>query len=110
MSNGYLDSGHVRSLVPFFYVSKGNDDVRVVYDGSKSGLNDKMWAPSFPVPTANSMLRLQEPGTWNVDLDVGEHFLNFMMPHDIRLYVGIDVTPLFDPRGKKGPIGKGGIE
>ena len=101
-----MNSGNIHSSVFFFYVPKGNDDVRVVYDGSKSGLNDKMLAPSFPVPNANSLLRLQEPGIWNVDLDVGEHFLNFMMPREILPYVGVDITAVLDPHGKKEPMRK----
>ena len=106
LSKGYLDSDHVHSLVPFFSVPKGNDDVRVVYDGYKSGLNDKQLVPSFPLPNANSLLRLQEPGTWNVDLDVGEHFLNFMMPREILPYVCVDITAVLDPHGKKEPMRK----
>ena len=106
MAKGYLDNGDVHVLVPFFYVPKGDQDVRFVYDRSKSGLNNKMWAPSFPVPNVNSLLRLQEPGTWNVDLDVGEHFFNFTMPHEIRPYVDVDVTPVLASHEKRGPMWK----
>ena len=104
LSKGYLNSGNVHSLVPFFYVPKGNDNVRVVYNGSTSRLNDTMWVPSVSATNANSMLRLKEPGTWNIGLDVGEHFLNFMIPREIRPYVVVDVTSVLDPHGKKGPM------
>jgi hypothetical protein len=45
----YVESGAIDSLMPFFDVSKGEDDVRMVYDGSASGLNEAMWAPWFPL-------------------------------------------------------------
>ena len=53
----------------------------MVYNGAKSGLNIIMWVPNFPVPNAEQLIGMQEPGTWNVDLDVSDHFLNFMMPN-----------------------------
>lgn len=43
----YIAKGLVRSLTRFFPVKKGDDDIRVVYDGTASGLNDALWAPSF---------------------------------------------------------------
>jgi hypothetical protein len=36
----YISPGRVVSLTAFFGVKKGEDDVRPVYDGSVSGLND----------------------------------------------------------------------
>lgn len=53
---GYLAEGHVQSLTSFFTVPKGDDDVRVVYNGTKSGLNDCLWAPWFRLPTMEQHL------------------------------------------------------
>ena len=100
LERNYVDSGQVSSLVPLFWVPKGADDVRVVYNGAKSGLNEVMWAPNFPVPNAEQLIRIQEPGTWNVDLDISDHFLNFMMPTELRSSVGIDLTPIFKEDSK----------
>jgi hypothetical protein len=61
---GYVEAGYVESLISFFDVEKGSDDIRMVYDGSASGLNDKLWAPWFPLPTLDSLLRSVEPGTF----------------------------------------------
>jgi len=36
----YVKAGQVKSLTSFFAVPKGEDDIRMVYDGTKSGLND----------------------------------------------------------------------
>ena len=35
----YIWPGPVRSLTPMFHVPKPPDDMRMVYDGTKSGLN-----------------------------------------------------------------------
>ena len=72
----------------------------MVYNGAKSGLNKIMWVPNFPVPNAEQLIGIQEPGTWNVDLDVSDHFLNFMMPNELRSSVGIDLTPIFKEDSK----------
>ena len=39
LAKGYFERGLVTNLMPFFSVPKGTHDVRLVYDGSKSGLN-----------------------------------------------------------------------
>ena len=44
---GYIGPGPVKSLTSFFHVPKGESDIRMVYDGTKSGLNDIMWVPRF---------------------------------------------------------------
>ena len=56
-SKGYITSGFVKSLIKYFSVPKGENDVRMVYDGTSSGFNDFVWAPSFGLPTIDSMLR-----------------------------------------------------
>jgi hypothetical protein len=39
---GHVDLGSVESLISFFEVPKGLSDVRMVYDGTKSGLNEML--------------------------------------------------------------------
>ena len=46
----------VEVIMYMFHMGKG-DDVRMVYDGSKSGLNAAIHAPWFALPTAESMTR-----------------------------------------------------
>jgi hypothetical protein len=41
----YIGEAFVRSLISFFVVPKGLDDIRMVYDGTVSGLNDSIWVP-----------------------------------------------------------------
>jgi hypothetical protein len=56
-SHGYISLGQVASLTGFFAVPKGESDICMVYDATKSGLNDSLWAPSFGLPTVDSTLR-----------------------------------------------------
>jgi len=48
---GYIGKGYVNSLMSFFAVPKGDSEIRMVYNGTKSGLNNTLWAPWFALPT-----------------------------------------------------------
>ena len=89
---GYLEDGLVKNLTSFFAVPKGDDDIRVVYDASKSGLNVALWAPNFGLPTIDTVLRSVGFNSWMGDADFGEHFLNFPLDKGLRPYAGVDVT------------------
>ena len=102
---GYVQPGVVDSLTSFFAVPKGDSDIRMVYDGTISGLNDSLWAPWFPLPTVESLMRALEPGSYMADADVGEMFLNFMLHDEVRKLCGVDFTLYFPdevhPESKK---------
>jgi hypothetical protein len=49
-------------------------DIRVAWDLKKNGVNDKMYTPSFSMPTLGTYLRRIEAGTFAGDFDVGEQF------------------------------------
>jgi hypothetical protein len=91
---GYICPGFVKSLTSFFPVDKGLHDIRMVYDGSASGLNKAMWVPRFPLPTIQTHLRAVEEGTYMADLDIAEMFLNFMLHDELRELSGVDLTEL----------------
>ena len=99
MERGYLVSAGpddvVESLMYMFDVPKGEEDIRMVYDGSKSGLNDALWAPWFPLPTAQSFFDVMMPNYFCSDNDMGDFFLNFPMHEELQMYCGVDVTGLF---------------
>lgn len=97
----YVEEGRIDSLMSFFNVPKGKDDIRMVYDGTKSGLNESLWAPWFPLPTAHSLIRALEPGYFMADNDVGEMFHNFILNKDLRKYCGLDLTSIFKGKGKQ---------
>ena len=96
----------VLSLIDFFSVDKAKimdletgketaTDIRMVYNGSSSGLNSSLWAPWFALPPVEQTVRKVEPGTWGADNDVGEMFLNFWLHDDLQQYCGIDLTKLY---------------
>jgi hypothetical protein len=76
-------------------VPKGDGDVRMVYDASKSGLNSQLWAPWFLLPTIESHLRSVQPSSFMGDIDFSEQFLNFVLHEKVQPYAGVDLTPFF---------------
>ena len=91
----YICAGLVKSLTSYFSVPKGEDDIRMVYDGTKCGLNQVLWSPWFPLPTIQMHLRGVNPGTFMGDIDIGDMFLNFILHERIRPHAGVDLTPYF---------------
>ena len=88
----YIAAGKVTSLMHMFYVPKGDTDIRMVYNGTASGINECLFAPHFSLPTISQVLRALWPGYHQADLNIGEMFLNFMLGEEIRAYSGVDVT------------------
>lgn len=90
----YIRPGYVTSLTGYFAVPKAGTDIRVVYDATKCGLNEAVWAPNFFLPTVDSILRNACSMTWFGDIDLGEMFLNYFLDEEIRPYAGVDVSEL----------------
>ena len=89
----------VKSDVDSFAVPKGDDDVRMVFNGTSSGLNDAVWAPNFWLPTPSTALRQLSFGSFSVDLDLGEMFLNFPLPRNMQPFAGVrmeQVAPIIN--------------
>ena len=99
---GYIDKGFIRSLTSYFSVPKGEADIRMVYDASRSGLNEALWAPNFGLPSVDVLLRGVDEGFWMGDLDIGDMFLNFMLDPKIQEYCGVDLRPYFQKEGVPG--------
>ena len=91
----YVCKGEVVSLTGFFAVPKGADDIRMVYDATKCGLNAALWAPNFGLPTIDTVLRNADDGTWFGDIDLGEMFLNYFLDEELRSYCGLDLREKF---------------
>ena len=68
----------------------------MVYDATKSKLNDALWAPNFMLPDIDSVLTNYTLSSWFGDIDLGEMFLNYFLDHRLRPYAGVDVTDLAD--------------
>jgi hypothetical protein len=91
---GYIEKGFVKSLTSYFPVQKAIFDIRMVYDATKCGLNELVWAPNFFIPSEESMVDSLD-STWMADIDLGEMFLNFPLDPKGRSLVGVDLTPYF---------------
>ena len=55
-SRRYIAGGTVLSLTALFYVTKGEDDIRLIYDLTDLGMNDALWAPKFWMPLVDNVL------------------------------------------------------
>jgi hypothetical protein len=76
------------SLTAFFEVEKGDDDIRLVYDGLVSGLNMSIWVPRFFLPTIWTHLCAVDEDTFMADVDIGEMFLNFVLHRQLQVLAG----------------------
>ena len=109
LQRGYLEEGSVLSRVHYFAVPKGEDDIRVVFDGTSSGLNEALWAPNFYLPTSRAASLLLTFTSWMADVDFGEMFHNFFISEKMRKYAGIDISPLTAHLDTKFTVSKGGV-
>jgi hypothetical protein len=91
----YVEAVLVSAFTSFFAVMKGDDDIRMVFNGTLSGLNSALWAPWFCLPTATTHMRIFEPRTFMADVGIGEMFLNFFLDPRIRLFAGVDFTKFY---------------
>ena len=93
-NKGYVGPGSWSATMNYFAVPKGDSDIRMVYDGTKSGLNDCLYAPWFPLPDSDVLIRTLDEDYWCVDNDYGEMFLNFWLHPELQKFSGIDLTQL----------------
>ena len=66
MKKGYIEIADIQLMESVMYmydVVKG-DDIHMVYDGSKSGLNNSLWALWFELPIIDTMTCWILAGTW----------------------------------------------
>jgi hypothetical protein len=97
----YILPGHVENLTSYFSVPKGDSDIRVVYDATRSGLNACIWVPSFSLPGSEAILDMMDTDSFMMDMDLGEMFYNFPMHESIQPYCGLDLRPYFNPSSKR---------
>jgi hypothetical protein len=88
----YFIYGLVLSLASFFAFMKGAMYIRMVYNAKYSVLNDYLWAPWFAIPAINTLLRALEEGTFMLDLDIADFFLNFMLEAKCQRLAGLELT------------------
>ncbi|KAL7568776.1 hypothetical protein ACA910_018706 [Epithemia clementina (nom. ined.)] len=96
-AKGYIAPGECLATMIFFAVPKGDDDIRmVVYDGTKSGLNEALYAPWFPLPDGDTLTNTLDDGYRCIDNDYGEMFLNFWLHPELQSYSGMDFSALYE--------------
>jgi hypothetical protein len=100
---GYISPGMVKSLTAFFEVPKGEDDIRLVYDGLVSGLNLSIWVPRFFLPTIRTHLRAVDEDMYMADVDIGEMFLNFILHRELQSLAGVNLTNCFPKEAGEDP-------
>ena len=72
---------------------KGTDDIWVVWDLAKNGLNETMYTPTFFLAIMGSYLRRIEAGMYGGDFDIGEQFHNYMLHESEQRFCGVDIPP-----------------
>jgi hypothetical protein len=79
----------------FFSVMKGEFDIRMVYDGTKSGLNLVTWIPWLAIPSSAGLERIVTKESVEVDNDFEDMFLNFKLHDDLQKFTGVDVSGIY---------------
>ncbi|KAL7573603.1 hypothetical protein ACA910_008737 [Epithemia clementina (nom. ined.)] len=101
---GYISPGVCKATMNFFAVPKGQLDIRMVYDGTKSGLNDCLFAPWFPLLDADSLVNVLDTSYWCIDNDYREMFLNFWLHPELQQYSGMELTGIYGNKSSKQSI------
>ena len=94
VAKSYLETGPVRTCLHYFAVPKGEDDIRVVFDGTSCGLNDALWSPNFFLPTSRNASEILSFDSWMADSDFAEFFHNFFADDEVRKHSGVEVSHL----------------
>jgi hypothetical protein len=87
----YICKGPVKAFIDYFDVPTRPDDIRVIYHGSKSGLNAQLWTPRFYMPNGSAATNVMSFETHLTDSDVGEMFPNFPMDPKLCPHAGVDL-------------------
>ena len=70
----YIGPSKVSSILHYFYVFKGPNDVCIVQNVTGCGLNEVIWAPNLGLPHITHMLHSLVPGYYQCDFDIEEIF------------------------------------
>ena len=81
--------------IPRFTVPK-DTDIRVVWDCTRTGVNDKLFCPKFFLPTAQNLFDVIHPQSYSADFDIGEQFHNFPLHIKDRPLFGVKITRKMD--------------
>ena len=99
---GYFKLSFVRYDIRCFQVRKGISDIRLVHNGTSSGVNLIVSIPSFFLATSRSLERLIIVNICQCDMDSGKFFLNFPMHLIVCAYCRINLTKFDEIEGESG--------
>ena len=97
-------SNEVKLLTRFFPIPQSwkiegskhvPDDIIMIYDATRSGLNKAVWVPWFSIRKVVVYLSSVVAVTYIADCDVGDIHFNFILEPQIRPYVGLYLTYLY---------------
>jgi hypothetical protein len=94
----YIVPGPYRTAVPRFPVPKGDDDIRVMWDLARNGLNEHMFTPSFFLPTMSTYLRRLPRDAYSGDFDIGEQFHNYLLHKSEQIYCGVEIPKTLEDK------------
>ena len=77
VARGYIIEGLILALTSLFYLPQRTQDIRMVFNEIKIGLNYSLWGPNFMFPSMVSLVMMMGPNTNMVDLHFGETFYTF---------------------------------
>ena len=83
--------GPVTHLTFLFWVAKGDDDIRIIWDSSGNGVNATIWTPSFGIPSMRTLTCYIIAGTHMGDFDIGECWHNFFVHLRDRGLFGVEL-------------------
>jgi hypothetical protein len=75
----YIEVGEASSLIGYFTIPKGESNVHLVFDDTKSGLNAVIYAPTFALPIVDTLIPKLEAGYWQADVDIGEQNYKYLL-------------------------------
>ncbi|KAL7573165.1 hypothetical protein ACA910_018829 [Epithemia clementina (nom. ined.)] len=79
----------------YFCIPKWIHNIHMVYNGTKSGLNNCLYTPWLNLPNADVMIPTLDTGKWCIDDNYGKMFFNFWIHQELMGYSRMDLTPLY---------------
>jgi hypothetical protein len=80
-------------VIPRHQVPNGAQDIRLVWNLTKNGVNATVLSPYFFVCTIASLCRRLEPGDDQGDFDIKEQYHNYLLHVSQCAYHGVIIPP-----------------
>ncbi len=94
---------NIKSLIKYFAVLKGKDNVRMVYDATANKLNDFVGVPMFWLPKIDLLVRAMNKHSWMTDRNIGDMFLNYQLHRLVMPFTRVNLSLLYESNDKVRP-------